>query len=85
MEEYPMLQFIIGAVAGSVAIWVWGDNLRRYANAGTRVVRMRTADTLRAVEEKAEGVLDTAKEQVHSTLEAGQAVVRPRAARPRRV
>jgi len=73
-----MLRFVMGAVAGSVAIWVWGDELRRYAYTGTRVVRMRTADTLRAVEEKAEGVLDTAKEQVHSTLEAGQAVVRPR-------
>ena len=80
-----MLHFIMGAVAGSVAIWVWGEELRRYATTGTRVVRMRTADTLRVVEEKAEGVLDTAKEQVHSTLEAGQAAVRPRAARSRRM
>ena len=80
-----MIRFIMGAVAGSVAIWFWGQDLRRYANAGTRVVRMRTADTLRAVEEKAEEVLDTAKEQVHSTLEAGQEMVRPRAVRARRM
>ena len=66
-----MIRFIIGAVAGSVAIWFWGQDLRRYADTGARAVRMRAADTLQAVENKAEEVLDSAKEQVHTTLQAG--------------
>jgi hypothetical protein len=73
-----MIRFILGAVAGSLAIWLWGEELRRYAHDGSRVVRDRAADTLRAVDDRATEMLDTAKEQVHSTLEAGRDAVRPR-------
>jgi len=41
-------------------------------------MRKRAADTLQAVESKAGDVLDSAKEQVHSTLQAGQDAVRPK-------
>ena len=73
-----MLRFILGAVAGSLAIWIWGDELRRYADVGGRAVRDRAADTLQTVEDRAGEMLDTAKQQVHTTLKAGQDAVRPR-------
>ena len=44
-----------------------------------KVVRERAAETLQSVEQTAGGVLDSAKEQVHTTLQAGQDAVRPRA------
>lgn len=73
-----MLQFIVGAVAATVAIWLWGEDLRRYAGTGTRAVRNRAVDTMQVVEDKAGNVLDTAKEQVHSTFQAGKDAVRPK-------
>ena len=72
-----MFRFIIGAVAGSLAIWLWGEELKRYATTSTRAVRERAAETLQSVEQTAGGVLDSAKEQVHTTLQAGQDAVRP--------
>ena len=72
-----MFRFIIGALAGSLAIWLWGEELKRYATTSTRAVRERAAETLQSVEQTAGGVLDSAKEQVHTTLQAGQDAVRP--------
>jgi len=73
-----MINFIIGAVAGGLAFWFWGDQVRRYATDGTRSIRGKAADTLRVVEDTADSALDRAKEQLHSTLQAGQDAVRPR-------
>lgn len=73
-----MLRFILGAVAGSLAVWFWGEELKRYASDGTRAMRTKAAETLQTVEQTAGEVLDSAKEQVHSTLQAGQDAVRPR-------
>ena len=73
-----MLRFILGAVAGSLAMWLWGNELRHYAETGTRAIRERTADTLQAVDTKAGEVLDTARDQVHSTLTSGREAVRPK-------
>ena len=74
-----MFRFIAGAVAGSLAVWLWREELKRYATSSTRAVRQRAADTLQSVEQTADGVLSSAKEQVHTTLQAGQDAVRPRA------
>jgi hypothetical protein len=74
-----MLRFIVGAVAAGLAIWMWGEEIRRYAHTGARAVRNRAADTLQAVGDKAEGVLDSAKEQVHTTFQAGREIVQPKA------
>jgi hypothetical protein len=73
-----MLSFIFGAVTGGLAMWLWGDELRRYAESGTRAVRERTADTLQAVDAKTGDVLDTARDQVQSTLNSAQDAVRPK-------
>ncbi len=76
-----MFRFIVGAVAAGVAIWIWGDEISRYANTGARAARKRAADTLQAVADRADEVLDSAKEQVHTTLQAGRKAVQP-VARP---
>ena len=71
-------ELVVGAIAGGIAVWLWGDQLRRYADTWTRDIREKAADTLHSVQGKADGVLDTAKDQVHATLQAGEDVIRPR-------
>jgi len=78
-----MVRFILGAVAGGMAVWCWGDQLRELAANKTKRVRKGAADTLQAVESKAEDVLDLAKEQVSAVLQAGQDAIRPGPARTR--
>jgi len=73
-----MVRYAMAALAGGLAVWFWGDQLRRLADAKTRDVRAMAADKLQAVEEKAADVLDRTKEQVSSTLHAGQDAIRPR-------
>ena len=72
-----MIRFIIGALAGGLAVWFWGEDLREYADSKTRDVRDKAAQKLQAVEDKAGDVMDMAKEQVTSTLHAGQNAIRP--------
>ena len=73
-----MVGFVLGALTGGLAAWYWQDPIRVYADRKTRGVRNGAADTLRAVEKRAEDVLDRTKEQVSSTLQAGQDALRPR-------
>src|SRR6266850_1799605 len=35
-RRLAMFRFIIGALAGSLAIWLWGEELKRYATTSTR-------------------------------------------------
>lgn len=72
-----MVKFILGAIAGGIAGWVWGDQFRELAMNKTKRVRKGAADTLQAVESKAGDVLDRTKEQVSSVLQAGQDAIRP--------
>jgi hypothetical protein len=78
-----MVRFILGAVTGGIAVWYWGDQLRELAANRTNRIRKGAADTLQAVESKAENVLDLAKEQVSSVLQAGQDAIRPGPTRSR--
>jgi hypothetical protein len=73
-----MMRFMLGALAGALAMWYWGDDIRDYIESRTRDVRGRAVDTLQSVEDKAGGMLDRAKEQVSSALHAGQEAIRPR-------
>jgi hypothetical protein len=73
-----MVRFVLGALAGGLAVWFWGDELRRLVDAKTRDVRAMAADKLQAVEDRAANVLERTKEQVSSTLQAGQDAIRPR-------
>ena len=77
-------RFMLGAIAGGIAVYVWGDEIRRFANTKGRTARLAAADTLQAVQSTAEGMFDTAKDQVTSTLQSGQDAIRPaRATRER--
>lgn len=72
------MRFLLGALAGALAMWYWGEEIRTYIDSRTRDVRGRAVEKLHSVEEKAGEMLDRTKEQVTSTLQAGQDVIRPR-------
>ncbi|HET8576804.1 MAG TPA: hypothetical protein VFO18_06890 [Methylomirabilota bacterium] len=72
-----MIRFILGVIAGSVAVWIWRDEMRDYAERRTRFLRSRAADQLRTAQQMTESALDTAKERISSGLEKGQEVIRP--------
>lgn len=72
-----MLRFIAGAIAGGLAVWMWGDDLGDYLAERTRGVRARTADQIQLVQQAAGAALATATEQITSTLQSGQDAIRP--------
>ena len=77
-------RFMLGAIVGGIAVYMWGDEIRRFANTKGRTARLAAADTLKSVQDTAEGLFDSAKDQVTSTLQSGQDAIRPaRATRER--
>ena len=72
-----MTRFVLGAIVGGIAVYVWGDEIRRFANTRSRTARVAAADTLKAVQSTAEEMFDSAKDQVTSTLKSGQDAIRP--------
>lgn len=72
-----MLRFIAGAIAGGLAVWMWGDDLRDYLAERTRAVRAKTADQIQLVQQAAESALASATERITSTLQNGQDAIRP--------
>jgi len=68
----------LGALAGALAMWYLGDDVRDYVDTKTREVRDKAVEKLQSVEEKTGDVLDRAKARVSSTLQAGQDAIRPR-------
>jgi hypothetical protein len=83
--------FILGAITGGVAVWVWGKEITGYLQEQTRGVRTQAAEGIRTVEESAEHLLDRGadalrraedalqdtKTQVRATLQKGQDAIRP--------
>ena len=72
-----MLRFIVAGIAGGVAFWLWGDQIRRFATIRSREVRETAANAIQSVQDRTGEMLDTAKEQVSTTLQAGQDAIRP--------
>jgi hypothetical protein len=72
-----MLRFIVGAIAGGMAVWIWRDDVRQYVDRRTRSLRSKAADKLQLVQEVTETALDTAKEQISAGLESGREAIRP--------
>jgi gas vesicle protein len=68
-----MKGFLMGAVAGAVAMYLWRDEIERYLDTGTRDLRTRAADKLK----KAGELMETASGKIGETLEAGQEAIRP--------
>ena len=83
--------FVLGAIMGAAAVWLWGRELEAYVGDKTRGVRTKAAEGVRAVEETAGKVLDRGedvlhradeflqhtKEQVSEALRAGEDAIRP--------
>jgi hypothetical protein len=44
-----MIGFVIGAIAGGAAMWVYGDQIRGYLDTKTRTARTKAADGLKTV------------------------------------
>jgi hypothetical protein len=61
-----VLRFLAGAVAGALAMWMWGDELHAYLTEQTRHARAGAADRIQAVQQ-----------QITSTLQSGQDAIRP--------
>jgi len=67
-----MVQFILGAVTGGLAVWFWRDEILEFARSKTHGVRAGAVDTLQTVEKQTEKVLDRTKGQITAALQAGQ-------------
>ena len=89
--------FVLGAIVGAAAVWLWGREMEAYVEEKTRGVRTKAAEGVRAVEETVGQVLDRAddalrradeflqdtKAHVSEALQAGEEAIRPApAARP---
>ncbi len=72
-----MSRFLLGAIVGGLAVYVWGDEIRRLVNTKGQTARFAAADTLQSVQSAAEQLLDSAKDHLTSTMEAGQEAIRP--------
>ena len=70
-----MKGFLIGAIAGGVAMWLYGDRVREYVDEMTSGVRERTAaglegaaDRLQSVAQTVEGGLTDAANQARRAI-----------------
>jgi hypothetical protein len=83
--------FLLGAIVGAAAVWLWGRDVEAYVEEKTRGVRTTVAEGVRAVEETAGQVLDRGgaalrraddflqdtKAHVCEALRAGEEAIRP--------
>jgi hypothetical protein len=74
-KESLMKGFIIGAIAGGMAMWLYGDQIREYVDDMTSGVRERAAaglegaaDRLQSVAESVEGGLTEAANQARRAI-----------------
>jgi hypothetical protein len=75
LKESVMKGFIIGAIAGGVAMWLYGDQIREYVDDMTSGVRERTAskledaaDRLQSVAQSVEGGLSDVASQARRAI-----------------
>jgi hypothetical protein len=54
-----MKGFIIGAIAGGVAMWLYGDQIREYIDDMTYGVRERAAASLEGAADRLQGVAES--------------------------
>jgi len=83
--------FVLGAITGALAVWLWGRDIEACVGEMTRGVRTKAAEGMRAVEEKTGSVLDQGgnalrradeflqdtKEHVSGALRAGRKQLAP--------
>jgi hypothetical protein len=61
--------FVLGAIAGGAAVWLWRENIESFIEQQTRGIREKAADSIESVEKTAESVAET--------LRASQEAIRP--------
>ncbi len=54
-----MKSFLVGAVAGMVVMWLWGDQLRDAVDSATADVRSRAAEQLQGAADTLQSVAET--------------------------
>lgn len=59
--------FLIGAIAGGVAVWLWGDQMREALDDATSGVRTRSAARLHGVADTLQSVADTVDQGLSAT------------------
>lgn len=74
--------FGLGIVVGAIAVWFWRDSIRDYLENNMEPAKGKVDRMLRTVQERSEGLLDGAKEQLSSRLETAREKLRPAAATP---
>lgn len=72
-----MKGFVLGVVVGGIAMWVWRDSIREFVQKSAGPARSKADLALRTVQQKSEGLLDSAKEQIASTVETARNRIRP--------
>ena len=71
-----MFGFIVGAVAGSVAAYMWHERIQQYMNNDVSSFRDRAADRLGVLGKAAASSLDRARTSLESTVRTGQEKLR---------
>jgi hypothetical protein len=71
-----MLGFLVGAVAGGVAVWLYRERIQVAMGERSTGVRARAADTLETLQHRAESAMDRAKDKIATGLRAGQDYLR---------
>jgi hypothetical protein len=59
--------FFVGAIAGGVAVWLWGDQMRKMLDEATSGVRTRSAERLHGVADTLQSVADTVDQGLSGT------------------
>jgi ElaB/YqjD/DUF883 family membrane-anchored ribosome-binding protein len=67
-----MFGFVIGALVGSAAAYVWHDKIRSYVDTQLPAMRDRAAEQIGTIGQRAGEALDQAKSKVDSTVRSSQ-------------
>jgi hypothetical protein len=67
-----MLGFVVGAVAGSIAAYLYRDEIAKYMNDRFPRVRNTAAERIGTLGEAASSALDRARHQIDSTVRTSQ-------------
>ena len=67
-----MVGFVIGALIGSAAAYVWHDKIRSYVDTQLPAMRDRAAEQIGTIGQRAGEALDQAKSRVDSTVRTSQ-------------
>jgi gas vesicle protein len=79
-----MFGFLIGALVGSAAAYLWHDKIRSYVDTKLPVMRDRAAEQIGTIGQRAGDALDQAKSRLDSTVRTSQQRLRTTRPRPER-